>query len=180
LSENNILISDACLVIDLIELKLWEKFLELDYYFITTSDVINEITALDQSKIISTYVETSILKINNSYSVDEIRSVIEVNTGLSYTDCSIIVLAKKIKGIVLSSDNFVTKTCSKFGLEHQGILWIINQLFQQKIISKEIALMYLTNYSDLHARVPIEGISILKESIQSLEINFNNIINQQL
>ena len=64
--------------------------------------------------------------------------------GFSHQDKSVVYLALTLENaIVLSSDKLVRNFAEKQGLEYHGLLWIIDELVDQNIIYKNLAVSFL-------------------------------------
>jgi predicted nucleic acid-binding protein len=135
-----IAVTDACIFIDLIELKIISEFFNLDIELHTTVDVLNELYP-DQKELLKAYASGNKLFIHNL----EGKQIIEMENipfprGLSSEDRSVLYIASKLKtALVLSSDKLVRNFAEKLSLEYHGIFWIFDHLVKGKLISKEIA-----------------------------------------
>ncbi|OFY39344.1 MAG: hypothetical protein A2X18_07260 [Bacteroidetes bacterium GWF2_40_14] len=57
--------------------------------------------------------------------------------ALSLTDRTVIFLSEKLDAILISSDKAVRNYAGKFAIEYHGILWILDQLIDNKIITND-------------------------------------------
>ena len=96
--------------------------------------------------------------IDTDGSFESIQDLFDELQGLSYTDCSILELASRKNGIVVSSDKRLRNESQKRQLTIGGILWIIEILVISKIISIEFAVKSLKIYPEINQRVPKEDI----------------------
>ena len=102
-----IAITDACIFIDLIELRLTSHFLGFKLEIHTSLDVYNELY-LEQQELLKAYQSTGKLIIHNLSQDDRIQIQQEVfPRSLSEIDKSVLFLASKHNAMVLSSDKAV-------------------------------------------------------------------------
>jgi predicted nucleic acid-binding protein len=134
-----VVVTDACIFIDVIELQLTAKFFELELEIHTTRDVFDELYG-EQQQILEAYANTGRLAIHVLTS-DEKEALLSalVPKGLSPEDQSVIYVAQKLQAILLSSDKPVRKLAEKLSIEYHGMIWIIDQLVQQGQLTGEIA-----------------------------------------
>ncbi|MFP4369737.1 MAG: hypothetical protein ACLFR2_09170, partial [Candidatus Kapaibacterium sp.] len=69
-------------------------------------------------------------------------------------DCSVIFLAEKYKAILLSGDKAIRTTAKTIGIEYHGILWALDQLIEQKIITSKTAKDKLKYLMSINNRLP--------------------------
>lgn len=167
LDDNNILINDSCVLFDLFDLELLEDFFQLGYKFYTTPQVIMEITDDDQFTEIRQYVDRGVLKIDSTGSLDSIQSLFDHYPGLSFTDSSVLELALRIKGILLSSDKGLRNITKRQNLQVRGVLWIIHEMVGSKILSVDLAIEKLQAYPKINMRAPQNEIKKLIEILQA-------------
>lgn len=153
-AEKEIVIQDACIIFDLIDLGLIGHFFELQLIVLTTPQVIGEVTDPSQLEVIKAFIESERLGVDISGEYDAIEEVFDATSGLSYTDCSVLELAMRKGWTVLSSDLSLRKAITKSGLDVRGILWIIDELVNQKILDLEIAIHTLNRYLEINTRAP--------------------------
>lgn len=139
-----IAVADACIFIDLIELDLVSTFFQLHMELHTTVDVINELYS-DQKQILQAYEAVNKLYVHN---LDE-RDFPEMEKipfpkGFSHQDKSVVYLALTLdNAIVLSSDKLVRNFAEKQGLDYHGLIWIIDELVDQGLIDKDLAVLII-------------------------------------
>ncbi len=152
--EKDIVIQDACIIFDLIDLGLIGHFFELKLTVFTTPQVIAEITDPDQLEVIKAFIENGRLGVDREGDFDKVEEIFNTTSGLSYTDCSVLELALRRSWTVLSSDLSLRKATMKNGLIVRGVLWIIDELVVQKIIDSEKAIKNLNSYLQINSRAP--------------------------
>lgn len=166
LNEQEILVNDSCIFFDLIDLKLLQYFFQLGNKVFTTSMVIGEITNDTQKNIIKKYILSGNLTIDTDGSFDAIQLIVENHLGLSYTDCSVLELATRKKGIIISSDKGLRNESKRRNITARGVLWIIEILFIKGIITLEVALEKLEKYPKINKRAPKSEILILRNKLK--------------
>lgn len=167
-SEKEILINDSCILFDLIDLNLIEGFFQLDYNVYTTQMVISEIADDVQLSVISKYISSGSLNIDSEDSFKSIQLLFDKLPGLSYTDCSVLELAIRKKGIIVSSDKGLRNESKRRDLAVRGILWIIESLLKEKIITIEIALEKLKLLPEINQRSPTKEIALLINKLENI------------
>lgn len=133
-----IAVTDACIFIDLIELKIISDFFKLDIELHTTIDVLNELYP-DQQEILKAYKSGKKLHIHN-LDTEQVKEMDSMNfpRGLSPQDRTVLFVAMKIdNALVLSSDKLVRDFASNLSIEYHGMFWIFDQLVENNILSKE-------------------------------------------
>ena len=171
LTKYKILINDSCILFDLVDLNLIQDFFQLDYKFYTTPEVIGEITDNNQLSEVKKYISDETLIVDSMGSFESIQSLFDEYPGLSFTDSSVLELATRINGIVLSSDKSLRNISKRRNLTVKGFLWIIEELLDKKIISRNTAVRNLRNYQNVNIRVPIKDIRILICKIENKKYN---------
>jgi hypothetical protein len=159
--ENKILIKDSCILFDLLDLGLLQAFFQMDFDVSTTQYVISEITNEVQLSDVNHYILTKKLIIDTVGTFDSIQELYLENPGLSYADCSVLELAKRKNGVILSADKSLRKVAKKGEIEVKGMLWVIRQLVDNQRITVKCAIEKLELYPQINSRVPIKEISEL-------------------
>lgn len=137
---HRIAVTDACIFIDLLELDIMSSFFRLNLEVHTTVEVMDELFS-EQREILMAYQTVDKLTVHNLTSED--LSAIQSTTfpkALSQQDKSVIYLASQLQAMILSSDNVVRKFAQKSAIETHGMFWIFDQLVDQKLLTKNIAI----------------------------------------
>jgi predicted nucleic acid-binding protein len=132
-----ILVTDACIFIDVIELQLTSKFFNLNVEIHTTADVLSELYD-SQQQILEGYRASSKLTVHVLTGEEQMELL---NTpfpkALTPEDQSVLFIAKKLKNAaVLSSDKPVRKCAKNLSIEYHGMLWILDKLVDENLLSK--------------------------------------------
>lgn len=145
-----IAITDACIFIDLILIRLTSEFFSLSFEIHTSLDVYNELYP-EQQELLKAYMSIGKLCIHNI--TGEERTLIK-NSGfprsLSEIDMSVLYLAGKFNAMVLSSDKAVRNCATSRSIEYHGMLWIFDRLVESESISgneaiEKLKLLQLSN-----------------------------------
>lgn len=131
-----LIVTDACIFIDVIELQLTSKFFGLEFEVHTTIDVINELYP-NQQEILRAFEQAGKLTIH-ILSPEEQLEIVKQNfpRSLSPEDASVIFTAQRLNATILSSDKPVRTFSKKLAIEYHGMLWIFDQLVAQGLLSK--------------------------------------------
>jgi predicted nucleic acid-binding protein len=138
-----IVVTDACIFIDVIDLQLTAKFFGLELEIHTTVDVFNELYP-NQQQILQAYQQSEKLIIHILSSEEQIE-IQEENfpASLSPEDRSVIFMARKLDAIVLSSDKPVRNHAKKLAIDYHGMIWVFDQLVEQELLAKPEAIAKL-------------------------------------
>jgi len=130
-----IAVTDACIFIDVIELRLTARFFTLDIDIHTSSLVMDEVSR-EQKEILSEYISTGRL-IVIAYTPDYHNEMMAISypAALSLADKSVLLIAGKLNAIVLSSDKLVRNFAKNNSIDYHGLLWIIDKLLENGILS---------------------------------------------
>lgn len=151
-----IAVTDACIFIDILDLKITAEFFGLDLEIHTTVDVWNELD-LDQQEILKAYRLLAKLNVHILQAEDQDKmNGIKYPKGLSEADKSVIYIAGKLDAMILTSDNTVRNYASSRSIDRHGMLWILDQIVELQILPKNVVgqklkaltsnnLMYLNN-----------------------------------
>jgi len=160
-SNNEIVVQDACILIDLIDLGLIDEFFQLDLSVYTTLPVINEITIPIQKEVINKLMTTNKLHIDSDGTIEDVLTLSNMHAALSFADSSVLEFALRKNAIIFSSDGSLRKISINKELTVRGSLWIIEELFTQKKITRQIAIDKLRIYPVINKRAPVRQIKTL-------------------
>jgi hypothetical protein len=159
-----IVVTDACIFIDVITLNLTAKFFGLELDIHTTADIINELYP-NQKQILEGYKSSKKLTVHVLSGEDQLALMTEEHPkALTPEDLSVIFIAQKLgDATVLSSDKPLRKYAKKLSIEYHGMLWILDQLVAQEVITKPEAIaklkawingnLFYKNNSEIQAEV---------------------------
>ena len=140
-----IVVTDACIFIDVINLNLTGKFFGLELDIHTTADIINELYPAQQ-QILEGYKSSTKLTVHVLTGEEQLALMTEEHPkALTPEDLSVIFIARKLgDATVLSSDKPLRKYAKKLSIEYHGMLWIMDQLIGQEILTKSEGVTKLT------------------------------------
>lgn len=151
-----IVINDANILIDLINLDLEIPFFQLDQLELKTTDFVFEELHDEQKEILQEYIVQGRLIIIESEEEDliNISNILYSTNGLSFEDCSVWYFAKSQEGILLTGDGKLRKQSTADGVEVRGILYIFDQLLLYGIITFDFAILKLNQLYQINDRLP--------------------------
>lgn len=131
-----IIVNDANILIDLVDLRILPYFFQLEFEFHTTALILDELFDEQREELIP-YIETGKLIVNNITEEDftEIYSIRIQKPKLSEQDCSAFYQARKENAALVTSDNTLRKFANENQLEVHGHLWIFDNLVDKSIFS---------------------------------------------
>lgn len=159
--KKEIVIQDACILFDLVDLSLLQVFFQLDLVVLTTPHVINEITNENQWSQINPYLNNGRLTVDSDGLMKVIIEINEEFAGLSMADSSVLELALRKDAIIFSSDGSLRKIAARKKIVVRGTLWIIEELCLKGFITRDYAIQKLEMYSSINKRAPVKAIDQL-------------------
>jgi hypothetical protein len=164
-----LVVTDACIFIDVIELQLTSEFFGLELEIHTTVDVINELFP-QQQQLLRAYEYGGKLTIHVLTPADQ-EAISNENfpRALSPEDCSVIYIARKLNAVVLSSDKPVRRHAENLTIEYHGMFWIFDKLVEEKLLSGVIAISKLTKlmHSNIIYKSNLEMVHEVEKRIKS-------------
>ncbi len=148
-------INDANILIDIIHLDLVKEFMALEFELYTTNFVFAELDLKQQAKLKS----RKLIKI--SATEEEMRSIFELmeqHGGLSFEDCSMWYFAKEMNGILVTGDGSLRSKAKMSGIEVRGVIYIIEAIKKQGILSVKDCIDKLEILKVLNLRLPMAEI----------------------
>lgn len=164
-NKNEIVIKDACILFDLVDLNLLADFFQLELSALTTPQVVEEITNESQWEEISKFINKGLV-IDFTGNLEAITKLYDEHAGLSIADSSVLELAIRKNAIIFSSDGSLRKISIKRKLIVRGIIWIIEELYTKGIIELETAIIKLERYKTINQRAPIKEIQTLIDKLK--------------
>ena len=148
-------IQDANILIDLVKTGLFAHCLALDYEFMTTDLVLDELYTSQQAEIQPHIDSGKFIVIQSSETeLTNIRKLSLEDTHLSEQDWSTLYFAEQKKAILLSGDNQLRKVAESRKLIVHGVLWILDSLFQFKLLTAQDCCRFLTSLVSQNRRLP--------------------------
>ena len=166
-----IVVNDTNVFIDLFDVGLLEGFFSLPWEVHTTEFVMLELTREGQHDSVSQYVESGLLHIP-VFEETVMSEVLELyqqhvnQTNVSLTDCSVWYYAKHNNYTLLTGDRKLRNASLIDGVEVHGIIYVIDQLVEEGILAKRIAISKLRQLGKSNPRLPKDEI---EKRIKQLE-----------
>lgn len=136
-------VTDACIFIELYNLRLTSEFFKLDFEVHTSIDVFNELYD-EQQDLLLAYQDNGMLFMHSLTAEDRVAILeTEYSAGLSENDKTVLHIAVKNEALILSSDKAVRKHAKRHSIEYHGMLWIFDRLVELSLIGKPEAVMKL-------------------------------------
>lgn len=151
-----IVITDANILIDLINLDLSAVLFESELFeFKTTDFVFDEIYEEQKEKLLPV-IRANQLEVCEPDEVDlkEIFILKQQTNALSIEDCSVWYFAYKLEGILLTGDNQLRGHSKRSGIEVRGILFLFDQLLLNKLVTPTEAIEKLSHLLKTNKRLP--------------------------
>jgi hypothetical protein len=146
-------VNDANILIDLLSIELLSEFCKLPIQ-LSTSDFVFEELYGNQKAAIEKLEKLTIIKTETTEDYLGINEIVVNSTGLSFEDCSVWFYSKKLGGTLLSGDGKLRKQATQGDIQVRGILFILDELVQEEIITKSTAFQKLTVLKSLNPRLP--------------------------
>ena len=128
-----IVISDACVLIDIEQSELTSKMFNLPFKF-TVPDVLFAEELNEKHALLISYglkIETLSSKL-----VTEAFNLRQKNPRLSVNDLLALTLAKSRNNVLLTGDKALRKIAYEFNLEVHGTIWVVEQMHNHNLLSK--------------------------------------------
>ncbi len=154
-----IVITDACFLIDLIDINLFQEFLGLGYQIHITSSVFAELEGDAYVEPVSKCIKQKKMFLYNLTAADQAaleKLMRKHSSRLSEPDCSCLYLAKEINATILTCEKLLTKEAKKLNLDVHGSLWILDKFLDTSIITKRIAYSKLNDLMSINSRLPVK------------------------
>lgn len=161
-----VVIKDACILFDLLDLELLANFYQLKLTVITRPEVIAEITDEHQLRQIQPYIDNGNLQIDGVDALETLIAIMEANPGLSLTDAAVLETATRRDAAILSSDKSLRNESTRRGITVRGLLWVLEELFNQGVLTLDAVLEKLTLYPEVNKRAPKSEITGLINRLQ--------------
>lgn len=131
-----VIVNDANILIDLVELKLLPHFFALEFDFLTTELVLAELFE-EQYQSLLPYINNGTL-IVHEMTGDDLTEIYFLQTSkpsLSEQDCSAFYQARKNTATLLTSDNTLRAFAKEAQLDVHGHLWVFDRMIEADTIT---------------------------------------------
>jgi predicted nucleic acid-binding protein len=165
-------INDTCILFDLIDLELIDLSINVQNEVITSPFVLEEIKKPHQKTIINNLIADKKIHIDSKGDIFEIRRLMKAYKGLTFTDCSILELANRNKGTIITSDNGIRKTSKKVGIEARGILLLFDTFRSRDLLPSDTIIKKLNYLKQINSHCPKKEIENFIGKINKKNITY--------
>ena len=152
----NLVVNDASLLFDLLDIGLIDDFCQLPYQKSLTDAVLDEFDE-ETFRGYKQVFEKGLLTVYylTADQVNKVKELKKVHSAtLSFPDCSCLFLAKELSAILLTGDKALRKTARAGKIKVHGTLWVLDQLLKENIISYKKAHRKLSLLMQINRRLP--------------------------
>lgn len=154
-----VIVKDANVLIDLMKIGLMVHCSALGFKFHTTDSVKYEIKHLPQAKLLQTMVDNGQIVIDTIADDDYTELLLmhmqySQSSNLTEADCSVMLLAEKLKARLLTSDQKLIRQAKARGIQVNGILWLTDKMVERGVVSKPEMIKYLEKLKETNQRAP--------------------------
>ena len=166
-----IVVQDANILIDLYETDLLVPFLTQEFTSHSTDIVLYEIKQPVYQYVTNGLIQQHTLTTEQLDIVSQIQTT--VGHGLSLPDCSVLWLTKELGDTarLLTGDNKLRQCAKDCGISVHGLLWILDQLVEKKIVSAVEMVGKLETIVNLGSRLPKDECQKRITSWQKQKVN---------
>jgi predicted nucleic acid-binding protein len=152
-----IVVGDASVVIDILQMGLLREFLDLRWQVIISALVVSEVQDAGSGELDDAVRLGQVTILNfDSSDLEQIQEYSLAYPGLSIPDCSCLHLAKEKSAILLTGERLLRSIASgPHTLEVHGLLWVLDQLVAKKILSYRHAHSKLERQMAINKRLPL-------------------------
>lgn len=143
-----IFVHDANVLIDLANGKLLEAWFREKFIFVTSDFVFEELKKIQCASCLNV-VGFSGEEIGEIYKIKE-----ELSDRLSIQDISVLYLAKKQNGVLLTGDRLLKNKAEERKIKARGVLWVLDYLVENAGLDKKVAINSLDLILVAGARLP--------------------------
>jgi predicted nucleic acid-binding protein len=151
-----VVVCDANLIIDLLQVDLFKSFLKLKWDKHVPPDVIDEVQE-DNTDQLVTAINAGKL-ILPTFSPEDLTRIQKLKTqysSLSIEDCSCLCLAESLSAILLTGERRLSRIATEsHRVKVHGILWVFEQLIEEKIITQRLTHAKLAHLMKVNNRLP--------------------------
>lgn len=155
----DIVIEDANIIIDLLNIDLYHYCDNLEIEFHSTPFVVREIKNPQQRALLIEMVNSGKIHIDRFEGeelerLDEFISQCEGDNNLTEADCSVLLLAKFKKCRLLTSDQKLRRKAEEEKVLVNGFLWLTDFMVDDGVVTPNDMIGYLTRYLETNHRAP--------------------------
>lgn len=166
-----LLIHDANVLIDLLDIGLLDEAMGIPCVMETTDFVQHEIVDPKQAQALCSCIEGGRLAVISS-STEQMNKIGEMQSTcpqLTLADCSVVFHAKDREGIVLSGDGRLRKEAARQCLEVHSTPWLLDLMVCEKTLAPDTAITKLERLMSVNRRLPHRECLRLIETWRNLD-----------
>jgi predicted nucleic acid-binding protein len=152
----NIVVCDANILIDLLQVDLFNAFLKLKWEMHVPPDVVDEVQEENSDLLIQAINSRDILI--PVFTPEELFIIQDYKARyqpLSIQDCSCLLLAAKLSAVLLTGEKKLkTIATTSHRIQVHGVLWIFDHLVGKRLITPHMAHTDLSQLLTLNNRLP--------------------------
>lgn len=150
----NLLVSDASILIDLLDIELLSPFFSWVSHVSIPDIVFAEISKTTQESRLSKYKHQLAITQFNSDELETMQGLAFKHSGLSIADCSLIYHARNMQVVMLTSDKALTRIAKHYGIEVHGIVWLFKNLVDHEYLTPTQAVKKIRQLIEINPRAP--------------------------
>lgn len=128
-------IKDANILIDLANCDLVETCMRLPYEFVTTELVLLQLQQEDQWAAVEPFVTAGLIRTAGLSAEEEYELAVDpLLRMLGHADMQVLCLAVRERAILLTGDLKLRKEATKRKVEVHGLLWILDELIESRLL----------------------------------------------
>jgi len=151
-----IVVCDANILIDLLQIDLFEAFLKLKWEMHVPPDVVDEVHEANSDQLFRA-IKLQTIHIP-TFLPKDLNHILDYNerySPLSIQDCSCLFLAETLSAILLTGERKLKSIAtSSHEIQVHGVLWVFERLVQERVISPCIAYAGLSLLLTSNNRLP--------------------------
>lgn len=158
-----IVVNDTNILIDLANTGLIDYCREMDIKFYTTSVVIAELNVQEQRIAVERLIQDGILTVEEFKGAEVMQFAIlyeeySGKSNLTPPDCSVMMLAEKLKCRLLTSDQKLKRHAQERNIEVNGLLWLTDKMVEDMIVEPIAMIDHLQKWIESNDRAPYKHI----------------------
>ncbi|MGM0632514.1 MAG: type II toxin-antitoxin system VapC family toxin [Pseudomonadota bacterium] len=146
-----VLVSDTNIWIDLYRGGLLESVFELPYEFVTTEFAWGELRRPPGADLVALGLSVEVLPGEAAIEIYELRATLR---NPSLADVSCYYLAASQGWTLLTGDKAVRRACRAENMEVRGTLWLMDELYERRVVAGSILCQALKKMLEAGGRLP--------------------------
>lgn len=158
-----IIITDANVFFDIIEINALPEFFSLPYEICTTDFVVDEVLRSHQKEQVEIFIRSKKLTVFKLTDIDvgEVEAFKTKRIFKGLTDKTVLWKAKQLSSPLLTGDGKLRKEAQEQGVKVHGSIWVIEDLAINQLIERPKAIVLLEKLKKVNSSLPIDEIDKL-------------------